>query len=100
MLQWITTLEKITATSHYSGTNRFGSFAPIRLNVAAQWLVVGVSFLDISKVLKYSPFRSARLLLEFVPGNFTGTRDYLHPRLVALSPGELYRGLISIVICV
>jgi phospholipase D1/2 len=41
MLQWITALERIAATSHYAGTNRFDSFAPIRLNVAAQWLVDG-----------------------------------------------------------
>ena len=43
MLQWITALEKAAATSHYTGGNRFDSFAPIRLNVAAQWLVDGVS---------------------------------------------------------
>ena len=42
MLQWITALEKVAATSHYSGRNRFDSFAPIRLNVSAQWLVDGV----------------------------------------------------------
>lgn len=41
MLQWITALEKVAATSHYTGGNRFDSFAPIRLNVAAQWLVDG-----------------------------------------------------------
>ncbi|KAF8073861.1 phospholipase D [Lyophyllum atratum] len=41
MLQWITALEKVAATSHYAGSNRFDSFAPIRLNVAAQWLVDG-----------------------------------------------------------
>ncbi|KAL0576864.1 Phospholipase D1 [Marasmius crinis-equi] len=41
MLQWITGLEKAAASSHYTGTNRFDSFAPIRLNVAAQWLVDG-----------------------------------------------------------
>lgn len=27
--------------SQYTGSNRFDSFAPIRLNVAAQWLVDG-----------------------------------------------------------
>ncbi|KAG5340207.1 hypothetical protein C0989_002609 [Termitomyces sp. Mn162] len=42
MLQWITAFEKVAATSHYVGKNRFDSFAPIRLNVAAQWLVDGV----------------------------------------------------------
>lgn len=43
MLQFITALEKTAATSHYTGSNRFDSFAPIRLNVSAQWLVDGVS---------------------------------------------------------
>ncbi|KAJ8519021.1 hypothetical protein ONZ45_g3982 [Pleurotus djamor] len=41
MLQWIASLEKLSATSHYTGGNRFDSFAPIRMNVAAQWLVDG-----------------------------------------------------------
>ncbi|KIM43354.1 hypothetical protein M413DRAFT_18406 [Hebeloma cylindrosporum] len=41
MLQFITGLEKAAASSHYVGNNRFDSFAPIRLNVAAQWLVDG-----------------------------------------------------------
>ncbi|KAI0789639.1 phospholipase D [Abortiporus biennis] len=41
MLQWITALEKVARESHYTGKNRFDSFAPIRLNVAAQWLVDG-----------------------------------------------------------
>ncbi|KAF5389183.1 hypothetical protein D9757_003438 [Collybiopsis confluens] len=41
MLQWITGLERAAAASHYTGTNRFDSFAPIRMNVAAQWLVDG-----------------------------------------------------------
>jgi phospholipase D1/2 len=41
-MQWITALERAAASSHYTGSNRFDSFAPIRLNVAAQWLVDGV----------------------------------------------------------
>ncbi|KAG7443153.1 phospholipase D [Guyanagaster necrorhizus] len=41
MLQWITAFERVAAASHHTGTNRFNSFAPIRLNVAAQWLVDG-----------------------------------------------------------
>jgi phospholipase D1/2 len=45
MLQWITALEKVAATSHYFGRNRFDSFVPIRLNVSAQWLVDGVSLI-------------------------------------------------------
>jgi phospholipase D1/2 len=43
MLQWIAGLEKAAATSHFIGSNRFDSFAPIRMNVSAQWLVDGVS---------------------------------------------------------
>ncbi|KAH9949881.1 phospholipase D [Amylocystis lapponica] len=41
MLQWIAAFEKVARESHYTGKNRFDSFAPIRLNVAAQWLVDG-----------------------------------------------------------
>ncbi|KAJ3730986.1 phospholipase D [Lentinula guzmanii] len=41
MLQWITAFEKAAAASHFTGGNRFESFAPIRLNVATQWLVDG-----------------------------------------------------------
>ncbi|KAI1794831.1 phospholipase D [Ganoderma leucocontextum] len=41
MLQWITSLERAAKETHYTGKNRFDSFAPIRLNVAAQWLVDG-----------------------------------------------------------
>jgi len=43
MLQWIAALERAAATCHYTRRSRFDSFAPIRLNVAAQWLVDGVS---------------------------------------------------------
>ena len=42
MQQWITALERTANSSYWTGSNRFGSFAPIRLNVAAQWLVDGV----------------------------------------------------------
>ncbi|OCH94908.1 phospholipase D [Obba rivulosa] len=41
MLQWIAALERVARESHWTGKNRFDSFAPIRLNVAAQWLVDG-----------------------------------------------------------
>ncbi|KAI0632459.1 phospholipase D [Trametes polyzona] len=41
MLQWIAAFERVARESHYTGKNRFDSFAPIRLNVAAQWLVDG-----------------------------------------------------------
>ena len=43
MLQWIAALEKAAAACHFTRRSRFDSFAPIRLNVAAQWLVDGVS---------------------------------------------------------
>ena len=45
MLQWITALEKAADTCQFVTKNRFDSFAPIRMNVAAQWLVDGVSLL-------------------------------------------------------
>jgi hypothetical protein len=73
MLQWITALEKVAATSHYAGKNRFDSFAPIRLNVAAQWLVDGVC-LFVSRYeshVKILTTSVARLLLEPVPGSPT-----------------------------
>ena len=60
MLQWIAALEKVATESHYTGANRFDSFAPIRLNVAAQWLVDGVSSLP----LLWRPF-------TFAKGGFT-----------------------------
>ena len=42
MLQWTTALERAAATCHFTRRSRFDSFAPVRLNVAAQWLVDGV----------------------------------------------------------
>jgi hypothetical protein len=38
-------MERIAAQSAWTGMNRFDSFAPLRVNVAAQWLVDGVSHL-------------------------------------------------------
>ncbi|KAF9527594.1 phospholipase D [Crepidotus variabilis] len=55
MLQFITALEKTAATSHYTGSNRFDSFAPIRLNVSAQWLVDGRDyFWNLSRAILYA----------------------------------------------
>ncbi|KAJ8593832.1 phospholipase D [Rhizopogon salebrosus TDB-379] len=45
MLQWITALEKAAAKNAFVKPNRFDSFAPIRLNVAAQWLVDGRDYM-------------------------------------------------------
>lgn len=42
--QFIASIEKMLAKTIWAGRNRFDSFAPIRLNVAAQWLIDGVSF--------------------------------------------------------
>lgn len=35
-------MERIASQSAWTGQNRFDSFAPLRVNVAAQWLVDGV----------------------------------------------------------
>ena len=43
MLQWIAAFEKAAVTCPFTRRSRFDSFAPIRMNVAAQWLVDGVS---------------------------------------------------------
>ncbi|KAJ7163385.1 phospholipase D [Mycena filopes] len=51
MKQWITALEKVKSSA-YCQPNRFDSFAPIRLNVAAQWLVDGRDyFWNLSRAL-------------------------------------------------
>ena len=91
MMQFITALEKTAATCNYSKPNRFDSFAPIRLNVAAQWLVDGVHlFLSWDHVqdLKYSvtlAFHAARLLLESLPRYSPRKGEHIHSRLVAFS---------------
>jgi len=66
MTQWITAPEKSASSSIYTGRNRFDTFAPIYLNVAAQWLGDGGSHtlfqwfeMILTKIL-------VRLLLEFV----------------------------------
>ncbi|KAJ7505449.1 phospholipase D [Mycena galericulata] len=51
MQQWITALEKVKSSA-YCQPNRFDSFSPIRLNVAAQWLVDGRDyFWNLSRAL-------------------------------------------------
>lgn len=42
MQQWIASMERMAKNTHWTKENRFDSFAPIRLNVAAQWLCDGV----------------------------------------------------------
>ncbi|KAG6841710.1 hypothetical protein C0991_007982 [Blastosporella zonata] len=91
MLQWITALEKVAATSHYASKNRFDSFAPIRLNVAAQWLVDGRDyFWNLSRAILLareciyihdwwlSPGGTG--LFVFIPSNVTSDATELHMR--------------------
>jgi phospholipase D1/2 len=42
MEQFIASIERMAEKSVWAGPNRFDSFAPIRMNVSAQWLVDGV----------------------------------------------------------
>lgn len=86
MLQWISALEKSAATCHFTRRSRFDSFAPIRLNVAAQWLVDGVSrCLDPCPFPKLYNLRLARLFLEPFPCYSARKGVYLYPRLVVIS---------------
>lgn len=43
MDQFIASIEKMSSKTIWSSKNRFSSFAPIRMNCSAQWLVDGVS---------------------------------------------------------
>lgn len=52
MHQFIVSMERIAAQSVWASRNRFDSFAPLRLNVAAQWLVDGRDyFWNLSRAL-------------------------------------------------
>ncbi|EJT98705.1 phospholipase D [Dacryopinax primogenitus] len=52
MHQWIASIERMAARCVWQGKNRFESFAPIRLNAAAQWLVDGRDyFWNLSRAL-------------------------------------------------
>lgn len=46
MEQFISSMERVAARSIFCGSNRFGSFAPIRLNCSAQWLVDGRDYVS------------------------------------------------------
>ena len=91
MMQFITALEKTADACNYSKLNRFGSFAPIRLNVAAQWLVDGVHFFTILrpwsglKMLCDLAFHAARLLLEPLSCYSPRKGKHIYSRLVAFS---------------
>ena len=79
MQQWITAFEKVANSSHWTGRNRFDSFAPIRLNVAAQWLVDGVCILNFITEQKS-------------PHAFSQQRDYMWnlSRAVLLARERIY----------
>lgn len=50
--QFVASLERVARQSPFAGSNRFASFAPIRLNVNAQWLVDGRDyFWEVSRAL-------------------------------------------------
>ncbi|GAC95524.1 phospholipase D active site motif containing protein [Pseudozyma hubeiensis SY62] len=52
MEQFITSMQKMATGNIFGGTNRFESFAPIRLNVSAQWLADGRDYYwNLSKAL-------------------------------------------------
>lgn len=52
MDQFIVSMQKMAAHNIFGGTNRFDSFAPIRLNVSAQWLADGRDYYwNLSKAL-------------------------------------------------
>ncbi|KAN0063012.1 Phospholipase D1 [Thecaphora frezii] len=52
MEQFIVSMEKMAKRNIFSGSNRFESFAPIRLNASAQWLVDGRDYYwNLSKAL-------------------------------------------------
>lgn len=64
MDQFIASIERMAKRTIWGGENRFGSFAPIRLNVACQWLVDGVRARVFLVVKTCRIGRTARLLLE------------------------------------
>jgi phospholipase D1/2 len=52
MEQFIVAIERIASQSVWAGPNRFSSFAPVRVNAAAQWLVEGRDyFWNLSRAL-------------------------------------------------
>lgn len=85
MLQFIASLERMAAQSHWTGNNRFGSFAPIRLNVSAQWLVDGVSRVTMRHDPEPDPVTHLeRLYVECQPSSDARKGAHIYPRLVAL----------------
>lgn len=81
MHQFIISMERIAMECIWAGRNRFDSFAPVRLNVAAQWLVDGRDyFWNLSRAM-----------------NMAKSRIYIHdwwisPQIYLRRPGdERYR---------
>lgn len=72
--QFVASIEKMVARTIWAGKNRFESFAPIRLNASAQWLIDGVSHLFSLLVIFWEQRADAEsdaegLLLEPVEGD-------------------------------
>ena len=85
MQQWITALEKMAKDSHWAGSNRFSSFAPIRLNVAAQWLVDGVSSSSFFFNAMAQRFLTERLYVESFTRYSPCKGPDIYSRLVAIT---------------
>ena len=92
MLQWIAALEKVAKQSHYTGKNRFDSFAPIRLNVAAQWLVDGVGSGTVSSVALTDTANSAT-----ISGTFLGRSCWQRSPFIYMIGG--YRPVRTVLRC-
>ena len=86
MMQFITALEKTAAACNYSKSNRFDSFAPMRLNVAAQWLVDGVHSFPFVLAPWSGPFFEKLLISRFIQ------RDYFWnlSRAILLAKESIY----------
>lgn len=89
MLQWITALEKSASSSIYTGKNRFDSFAPIHLNVAAQWLVDGVSY-TLFKWFEQCQLRSQRDYFWNLSRAILLAKDVIYIHDWWLSPGQVF----------
>ena len=87
MLQWIAALEKAAATCHFTRKSRFDSFAPIRLNVAAQWLVDGVKGSPASLPSHCSHILFA--ISEIISGTFPGPYYSRKSRFISTIGGYL-----------
>jgi phospholipase D1/2 len=73
MMQFIQSIQRMKESSPWAKPHRFDSFAPVRYNVQAQWLVDGVH----SQSCNF--LTAARLLLECESCNSQGEGRHLSP---------------------